>query len=100
MAAKTAIPARNNSADRQSYSPEETERSAVPGSFPEPHTHPLGMQILHCFTDRVQDRASFPLREKFLSEDFIQQLPSPHQLSHQVHVLPVVVHLPKQTGRG
>lgn len=41
-------------------------------------THPLRVQILHRFTDRMEDRTGLPLREALLPEDFVQQLPSSH----------------------
>lgn len=55
--------------------------------------YPLYMQVLHSFGDGVENRTGLPLREELLSEDLIQQLPSFHQLCHQVHGAPIVIHL-------
>lgn len=56
-------------------------------------THPLHMQVLHGLGDGVENSAGFPLREKLLTEDFVQQLASLHQLRHQEHRPAVVIHL-------
>lgn len=51
------------------------------------------MQVLHSLRDGVEDGAGLPLGEKLLPQDFVQQLASFHQLRHQEHRAPVVVHL-------
>lgn len=51
------------------------------------------MQVLQRLGDGVENSARFSLREKLLSEDFVQQLAPFHQLRHQVHRAAVVVHL-------
>lgn len=56
------------------------------------------MQILHRLADGVQERAGLPFGEALLLEDLVQQLPSSHQLRHQVDVPAITVHLPKQRG--
>lgn len=45
-------------------------------------TYPLHVQVLDGLGDGVEDGTGFSLWEKLLSEDFVQQLPSFHQLRH------------------
>lgn len=61
-------------------------------------TYPLHVQVLHSLGDGVEDSAGFSLREKLLSQDFVQQLASFHQLRHQVHRAPVVIHLTQENN--
>lgn len=62
--------------------------------------HPLRVQVLYGPGDGVKNGAGLSLREEFLFEDPIQQLPSAHQLRHQEHLLTVVVHLGHQRLQG
>lgn len=56
-------------------------------------SHPLRVQVFHCLCDSVQHSTSLSLREKLLLEYSVQQLTSSHQLSDQVHLLPVIIDL-------
>lgn len=55
--------------------------------------YPLCMEVLHGLGDGIEHSAGLPLREELLSEDFIQQLPSFKQLSHQENRAAIVIHL-------
>lgn len=59
-------------------------------------THPLAVQVVHGLGDGEEHSAGLPLREEFLPQDPVQQLPSLHQLRHQVDESAIVIHL----GRG
>ena len=68
-------------------------RAAIFVSISVRQTHPLYMQVLQSSGDGVENGARLSLREKLLSEDFVQQLASFHQLRHQEHRPTVVIHL-------
>lgn len=55
--------------------------------------HPLAVEVVYSLCDGVEHSAGLSFREKLLPEDSIQQLPSLHQLRHQIHISALVVHL-------
>lgn len=56
-------------------------------------SHPLCVEVFYSLGDGVEHRAGLALWEEFLFEDPVQQLPASHQLCHQIHLLPIVIHL-------
>lgn len=59
-------------------------------------THPLAVQVVHGLGDGEEHSAGLPLREEFLPQDPVQQLPPLHQLCDQVDESAIIIHL----GRG
>lgn len=55
--------------------------------------HPLAVEVVNSLGDGVEHSAGFPLGEELLPEDLVQQLPSLHQLRHQVHIPAFIIHL-------
>lgn len=59
--------------------------------------HPLAVEVVNSLGDGVEHSTGLSLREKLLPEDLIQQLPSLHQLRHQVYVPTLIIHLTSHT---
>lgn len=51
------------------------------------------MEVVNSLCNGVKNSTCFSLGEKLLPEDSIQQLPSLHQLRHQVYIPALVIHL-------
>lgn len=60
-------------------------------------THPLAVEVVNSLGNGVEHSTGLSLREKLLPEDLIQQLPSLHQLCHQVYVPTLIIHLRPHT---
>lgn len=55
--------------------------------------HPLAVEVVNSLGDGEEHSTGLSLREKLLPKDLVQQLPSLHQLRHQVHVPAFIIHL-------
>lgn len=51
------------------------------------------MEVVNSLGDGVEHSTGLSLREKLLPEDLVKQLPSLHQLRHQVHIPALIIHL-------
>lgn len=57
------------------------------------NAYPLGVQVVHSPCDSAQHSAGLSLWKTLLLKNAVQELSSPHQLHHQVHVFPIIIDL-------
>lgn len=57
------------------------------------NAYALGVQVVHSPGDGAQHGAGLSFWETLLPKNAVQELASPHQLHHQVHIFPIIIDL-------